>query len=391
VPLAGRAVAMSDLPRIIFIYHRSYPAWFPAFGDDSWYLAGHTGLIANYLRQSFPHLEIENWRPDVTQGTYSERVVSGVTCRVFPSRFLPSFGEFSPSLIIHLSTILSNYRNVIIHYGGISSGIFHYLLFRYGSGVRIIGNHQGDRLRSMRTDLKSMPRKHLERLLFRRAHHYLCAGQTTMECLSSLGVRRESITFPEIGIDFEMFRPIDQLKARQALHLPQHRPLILYVGRADRHKGLPELLDVMPDITSRSGAELVCVGCFEKDPLYPRLREMRIRHWPHVSHDQLPLFHSASDVFVRATMSPVSPVSVGVNVAEALACGTPVVSPTLLELPYYDTYREGIGLAPGDDLTGAIVQVIKDGKAGRATLCREAVGPYSWETWLRNLTSVYYG
>lgn len=380
---------MTDRLRIIFIYHRSYGDWFPERGQDAWYLAGHTGMIASHLGRFSPQFEIENWRPDITARTYTQRVVCGVRCRVFPATTLPAFGEVSVGLLRELSNVASSSQRIIIHYGGLSAGLFYYALARYSSRIRILGNHQGDRLRQTRADLKALPRKHLERRLFRRAHHYLCAGQTTIKQLLSLGIRPESLSFPEIGIDLELFRPMDQGQARRALDLPLDKPLILYVGRAGYHKGLPQLLAAIPEITSQTGAQLICVGCSQEDPLYACLRELNVLRWPVVEHHVLPLFHNACDVFVRAAVSQYGPVSVGVNVAEALACGTPVVSPTLAELPYYERYGGALGVVPETDVAGSVVRVIKDGKAGRAEPCREAVDPYDWQQWLRNLTSIY--
>ena len=210
-----------------------------------------------------------------------------------------------------------------------------------------------------------------------------------MHCLESLGISRDAMSFPELGIDLDVFRPIKQSVAREELGIGLAHPLILYVGRGDGAKGLPQLLEAMPEVSRRTGAELLCVGTLAKDPLHARLHQLNVRHWEQVPHEALPILHNACDLLARPSGINLGPVSVGMNVAESLACGTPVVSPTLTELPYYEQYGDRIGVVPTTDLAEDIVQVLEDGKARRTDFCREAAMPYSWKLWLPNLVQVY--
>lgn|GEM_PF-4848854 len=383
---------MAQLSKVIFIGHRHYDAWFPPFGEDAWYLAGgHTGFIATHLKHFAPDVAIESWRPDATVTHYTERTIQGVVCRVFPSRYVRPLGDVSVSLLHLLRQCVGHSDDLVIHYGGITSIQFYYILAAYASANRIVGNHLGETLRAKRHTLRSLPTRFLERHILPRTHHFLCAGRTIAVELSKLGVKPEAMSFPEIGVDLAAFRPLDQAAARREIGLDTNKPLILYIGRADATKGLPELLEAMPAVASKTGAGLISVGCLEGDVYYKRVQEMSIRNWHQVPHHILPFFHNACDVLVRPAGIDRGPVSVGVNVIESMACGTPVVSPTLTELPTYSRYQDIVGTPPGDNLADSIARVLKDGKRHRATSCREMVAPYSWPVWLGNLLAVYQG
>jgi glycosyltransferase involved in cell wall biosynthesis len=375
--------------RVVFIYHRSYGSWFPPRGSDAWYLAGHTAEIARYLKLRFPDLKLENWRPDLSVSAHTQRTVGGIKCRVFPAVRVPFLGDLSPQLLHELDSASCSTERVVVHYGGIAKGQFLYTVTRFHRKLRIIGNHQGDRLAGVnKRRVRSRMRSTLEARVFPKVSHFLCAGQTALNYLASLPIDRDRLSFPELGVDMKLFRPMNQQAARTAVGLELEGPLLLYVGRADVSKGLPDLLEQMPTIARRIGARLVCVGVFPVDPLYSSIQQLGATCFGHVSHEMLAQFHNACDVMVRPGGINSGPLSVGINVVEALSCGIPVVSGTLPELPDYGVIGSTVGEVPGNDLAEAVLRGIQrrhDAIADR----RDAVRPYSWDTWLDNLVRIY--
>lgn len=105
------------------------------------------------------------------------------------------------------------------------------------------------------------------------------------------------------GIDLQRFRPMPQAEARARLGLPEHRRLVLFVGRPDIARKRVDL--------ARHAVRLVD----------PALQANFVLGWG-VPHDQVPVYMNACDVLVFTSIQEGSP-----NVVkEALACELPVVS-----------------------------------------------------------------
>lgn len=132
------------------------------------------------------------------------------------------------------------------------------------------------------------------------------------------------------GIDLERFRPGDRDAARHRLELPQNAPVLLWVGRLEKLKGVDILVEALAQVEI-PGALLVIVGGDPgAEPLKAELMAQavslgvqdRVRFEGPVAHDRLPLYYQAADVCVVPSYYE----SFGLVAIEALACGTPVVA-----------------------------------------------------------------
>ncbi len=140
------------------------------------------------------------------------------------------------------------------------------------------------------------------------------------------------------GVELGRFTPAgrDQARARlrRALHLGD-APVILYVGRLDPLKGAELLVRAQAHLRER--ATLVLVGGDARDPERPRLRALardlgvthHIRFVDSVPQDALPNYYRAADLLAVASHYE----SFGLVAVEALACGTPVIAPSVGGLP----------------------------------------------------------
>jgi len=179
------------------------------------------------------------------------------------------------------------------------------------------------------------------------------------------------------GVDIERFAP-GPSEVRSELGIPDGVPVLGFVGRLTRDKGVPELIDAFDAILrAEPKTRLVLVGWFDdaEDALDGRLRARILRH-PQIHYlgmvaDVAP-YYRAMDVLVLPTWREGFP-----NVVlEAAATGIPVV--TTLSTGSRDAVLPevtGLLVPPGypDAVCEAVLKLIRDpershamGRAARA-------------------------
>lgn len=136
------------------------------------------------------------------------------------------------------------------------------------------------------------------------------------------------------GYDASLFTPGDRDAARQALGLPQHRPLILFVGRIDPIKGIDVLVDALCGLRREewltAPPQLVVTGGNPGETGFEALLQracnlnlldalIPVGSQP---HEALPAYYRAADVVAIPSFYE----SFGLVAVEAMACGTPVVA-----------------------------------------------------------------
>jgi D-inositol-3-phosphate glycosyltransferase len=151
------------------------------------------------------------------------------------------------------------------------------------------------------------------------------------------------------GVDLEAFRPHGRALARAELGLGSNEPVLLFVGRIQRLKGL-EILIRAAALLQQEAPRLLIVGgqpsTGHEAREIGRLRGLasklgiaeRVTFGGAVAHERLPLYYSAADM----TVMPSSYESFGLVAVESLACGTPVVATRV----------------------GGLTAIVKDGETG---------------------------
>jgi len=174
----------------------------------------------------------------------------------------------------------------------------------------------------------------------------IAPSQAVRQTLAERGVAASVEVIPT-GVDVARFRPGDPVAARRALALAPADPVLLYVGRLDREKSVERLLLAFAHVQGTAPhARLVLVGHgTETARLQALARTLpaagRIAFLPARPHADLPVCYQAADVFLFASETETQ----GLVLAEAAACGVPVVSVT----------------GPGCD------EVVRDGETGLLT------------------------
>jgi D-inositol-3-phosphate glycosyltransferase len=132
------------------------------------------------------------------------------------------------------------------------------------------------------------------------------------------------------GVDLELFQPGDQLVARRQLGLSPTTPVLLWVGRLEKLKGVDILIDAAAQLGERDFTLLIVGGDERAKELRAELAAQaeragiaaNVRFEGAVAHTALPAYYRAADVCVVPSYYE----SFGLVAVEAMACGTPVVA-----------------------------------------------------------------
>lgn len=154
-----------------------------------------------------------------------------------------------------------------------------------------------------------------------------------------LQARAERVTVIPPGVDVQNFHPLDQAAARAHLGMSAADRVILFCGRIEPLKGIDLLLYALKIMLEQHPELRVCLWIIggdvsgTPDRWSKELQKLeKLRHQlkltPHVTfagqqgQDVLPYYYNAADLVVM----PSHYESFGMAAAEAMACGTPIIT-----------------------------------------------------------------
>jgi len=181
------------------------------------------------------------------------------------------------------------------------------------------------------TEQEPVRRIRHERAIVRRADAMITASDHERLLLSRYyGAQETRMHTIPCGVDLELFQPRDRATARRQLGLGPDGPVLLWVGRLEKLKGVDILIQALAELDERDFTLLIVGGDERAASLKAELRaqardagvEANVRFIGAVPHEELPSYYSAADVCVVPSYYE----SFGLVAVEAMACGTPVVA-----------------------------------------------------------------
>ena len=226
----------------------------------------------------------------------------------------------------------------------------------------------------------------------RRLDHLIAVSESARSFVSS-HFPGEYELIPN-GINLEKFSG----PRERPYNLPAGEPVVLFVGRNEKRKGLSVLLKALPILLREvPDCRLVLVGEGLEDRaglrgLDIKLRE-RVSVIGYVSDEELPAYYGSADIFCAPALGGES---FGVVLLEAMACGTAVAASGI---PGYRDVLDKTGggrlFKAGDpaDLALTLTTLLKDdglrGELSRKG--REGVREFSWRNIGERLEECYHG
>jgi phosphatidylinositol alpha-1,6-mannosyltransferase len=204
-----------------------------------------------------------------------------------------------------------------------------------------------------------------------------------------------------LGADHEFFRPgLDTREVRARYGLDEGRWL-LSVARLSRHKGIDTALQALARLQSRyPDLRYAVVGTGEEhEALAAEARELgvadRVRFLTDVPDRDLPALYNSAEVYLGVSRLMEQRVEgFGISLAEASACGVPVVAGRSGGIPA--AVRDGetgllVDAEQPEAVTEALARLLEDaalrarlGAAGR----RAVEGHYNWDRVTRDLVRI---
>ncbi|MEE9152407.1 MAG: glycosyltransferase family 4 protein, partial [Thermoplasmata archaeon] len=168
----------------------------------------------------------------------------------------------------------------------------------------------------------------LERSILGRINRLIAVNQSTKDYYAQKYPRiKDKIAVIPVGVDLDLFRPLDREKMRKRYGFNQEDKIILYVGRFSVEKGLDLLLSAFKELKSEvGGVRLILLGeGMMEEKLRKIVKSQNIEDVtfmkPH-DHKKIPEILNCADLLALCSSYEGMPTIV----LEALACGVPVVS-----------------------------------------------------------------
>ena len=242
------------------------------------------------------------------------------------------------------------------------------------------------------------PFSSFERAASERAQGWIAGGKLVFESMVRRGFPRDRGRIITLAVDLGAFRPLaPERKQTVARELGLSPPIVAYVGRLTRAKGIDLMMRAMDAVGGATRWSLLVMGA---GPMERELRNWAAaRGWSDrvcvrlVPHRDVPAYLGAADVLLAPSQTgPRWREQFGRMVIEAFACGVPVLGSDSGEIPY--VVGDAGRVLPEKDVevwAGTIVEVLGSG-ALRADLARrglERVQAYSVAAVARQYCAYY--
>jgi len=191
----------------------------------------------------------------------------------------------------------------------------------------------------------------LMRSLAQRFAGLVCVSERNRDyVVERLGVQPDRVLLLRNAADTTRFYPRDREEMRRRFGLPQERPIVAFTGGFNESKGPLRVLEAIRRLPE-AGAVFLGSG-----PLRPSGRQVLFAG--DVAHEAVPDWLSAADVFVLPTKAEGSSNAV----AEAMACGLPVVTSDIPSMRTMVGEDAGLLVAPNDvnAMASAVAEIFGD-------------------------------
>lgn len=362
------------MAKIIFLVPYSL---FPEFKpSDTEFWTSWTKIAQSVRKYAPEEFSIETWKPERLLRYPVSFEINGVVAKMFPS-FRWRWLEVCPQL---WASLWEAKKGEVVFFLHEYHCFAHWVIINILGNAPIIAQHHGGlpiREVARRSRAKRIMYKvaaAIEERTLKKVSHFFVLTRSEKEFITlQIGRPAEIQVDP---IDFEKFRPMDKHKCKEKLGLSPNKRYLIFVGRFLRVRGADLVIEAFRSLRRKHpDLELLMIGGLRDDELFDLVASSQAICLGRLPHDLLPYYYSAADLLVAP--SRVEGVGI-VNVLEALACGTPVVT-TLRDLfPPHEWDKIG-KVSSVESFTHDLEQVLADFPSFSGEVCRRIVQKYHSE------------
>jgi glycosyltransferase involved in cell wall biosynthesis len=169
------------------------------------------------------------------------------------------------------------------------------------------------------------------RVFYNRHSKIIAPSKTLKKVLRERGIRKPIAVIPS-GIDTSFFKPVEKKRARRRIGVEEDLRVFLSLGRLGYEKNIPLLLKAFKDVDGK----LIVAGTGPAEKKLKKLKSRlglgrKVSFVGRVPEKLKPIYYSAADAFVIASTSETQ----ALVVAEAMACGCPVIGVNSSAIPEF--------------------------------------------------------
>lgn len=276
--------------------------------------------IASYAYNLAEELSGQGINIDVYIPSIIKKAKKG-NCNIIkvPTVNLPLLRMFSFSL--NIKKILKNRKYDVIHCNDVVGAFINSdFVTAYHSNL-LQSNLYKSPLRRIDSRILSW----YESRTFRNTRRVFAISEYSKKVYIREGIPENKIKVIYAGLDPGKFKKKSKKQARKLLKLPEGKLILCYVGRLVYHKNIQLILEILGKLNNPKILFLI-IG---KGEYYKGLIELvefynlkdKVKFLGYVSDEYLPLYYSASDIFINPSFLE----SFGLTVLEAAGCGCLVV------------------------------------------------------------------
>ena len=234
----------------------------------------------------------------------------------------------------------------------------------------------------------------IERYTLKRADRIIAVNENTKDFYGKkYPWLKDKIIIIPIGIDTELFRPMDKREIRKKYGFKEEDKIILYVGRFKREKGLDLLLKSFESVKKEiPTGKLVLVGDGrERENIKNLEKDLELRDvffMGMLDHDKIPEILNCADAFVLCSLFESGPLVI----QEAIACGIPVVTTDVGRVRDFiknDKVGKIVERNSKEIASGILNFLNNAGSAETRDMCREVSKNCSFEKTAKQTIEVY--
>ena len=236
----------------------------------------------------------------------------------------------------------------------------------------------------------------LHKMIFKKAHKIQVISNYLAEWAKKMGFKKEPIVVPN-GVDIEKFtREIskeEKIKIRKGLGLEENDIALVTTSRLVIKNGIGDVIKALPKLQANIKFVIFGEG-YLKEQLVELAKNLgvseRVIFRGYVSHDDMPKYLKACDIFIRASLSE----GFGNSFIEAMACHIPVIAtPVGGIVDFLKEGETGYFCQPENpgSIIGAMTKIINDPNKNRIveTAYKMVVERYNWDLIAKQMKEVF--